>query len=107
MAILADFLRLREVDIFLVQEVTKLDLHEIYDYNTYYNIGVAMRGTVILTRDGISLKNASLLPPCRANAAKFRDIWIINVHAPSGRPRKQERELFDNSEVPYILSAAG
>jgi hypothetical protein len=41
-----------------------------------------MRGTAILTRDGISLENVSLLPTGRANAEKFRDIRIINVDAP-------------------------
>jgi exonuclease III len=34
-AMLADSLLLRDVDILLVQEVTKLVLHDIYGYTTY------------------------------------------------------------------------
>jgi len=37
-------------------------------------------------------------------AAKFREIWIINVYAPSGTAMKQERERFFNSELPYLLT---
>jgi len=38
-------------------------------------------------------------------AAKFREIWIINVYAPSGTAMKQERERFFNSELPYLLTS--
>jgi len=37
-------------------------------------------------------------------AAKFREIWIINVYAPSGTAMKQERERFFNSELLYLLT---
>ena len=37
-------------------------------------------------------------------AAKFREIWIINVYAPSGTVMNQERECFINSEIPYLLT---
>jgi len=35
-------------------------------------------------------------------AAKFREICIINVYAPSGTGMKQERERFFNTELPYL-----
>ena len=37
-------------------------------------------------------------------AATFREIWIINVYAPSGMAMKQERKLFFNNELPYLLT---
>jgi endonuclease/exonuclease/phosphatase family metal-dependent hydrolase len=37
-------------------------------------------------------------------AAKFREIWVINVKAPSGKAMKQKRERFFNSELPYLLT---
>jgi len=40
-------------------------------------------------------------PPGHATAAKFREIWIINVYAPSGMAMKQEREHLFNS---YLLT---
>ena len=104
---LADFLLLQETDIFLVQEVTKAVLHDFYGYNMHYNIGATMRSTAIITRDVISLENVTMLPTGRAVAAQFREIQIINVYAPSGRARKQDREIFYINEVPYILVTAG
>jgi len=43
-------------------------------------------------------------PSGRAMAAKFREIWIINVYAPFGTAMKQERNCFFNSELPYLLT---
>jgi len=43
-------------------------------------------------------------PSGRAMAVKFREIWIINVYAPSGTAMKQERERLFNSELPYLLT---
>ena len=106
-AMLAEFIRLQEIDILLVQEVTKPVLHNINGYNTHYNIGATMRGTAIITRDSISLENVTRLPSWRAIAAKYQEIWIINIYAPSGTARKQDRENFYNNEVPYIIATAG
>jgi len=36
--------------------------------------------------------------------AIFREIWIINVYAPSGTAMKQERERFFISELRYLLT---
>jgi hypothetical protein len=66
---LVDILRLQEFDILIIQQVTKLVLHDIYGYTTHYNIGVSIQGRAILTREGIILENVSLLPSGRAIAA--------------------------------------
>jgi exonuclease III len=59
-----------------------------------------------MTREGISLENVAMIPSCCAIAAKFREVWILNVYAPSGTARKQERERFFTSELPYLLTGA-
>ena len=41
-------------------------------------------------------------PSGRFMTAKFREIWIINVYAPSGTAMKQERERFFNIELSYL-----
>jgi len=39
-------------------------------------------------------------------AAEFNGIWLVNIYAPSGAARRQEREHFYNSELTYLLRAA-
>jgi len=41
-------------------------------------------------------------PSARGMEATFREIWTINVYAPSGTAVKQERGRFCNSELPYL-----
>jgi len=106
-AMLVEFMRLQEIDILLVQEVTKPVLHNIYGYNMHYNIEATMRSTAIITRDSISLENVTMLPSGRTIAAKFREIWIINLYTSSGMARKQDREKFYYNEVPYIIATVG
>ena len=101
--LLAEFLRAWEVDILLTQEVTQLVLHTIRGYSTLYNIGTEGRGTAIVARDGIQLENIARLPSGRAMAVTFRDITLINIYAPSGSARRQDRELFYSNELPHVL----
>jgi len=95
-------LRRQEIDIILVQEVTHHVLNDFQGYTTQYNIGPNRRGTAIIERDGINLQNIIMSPSGRFMTAKFREIWIINVYAPSGTAMKQERERFFNNELPYL-----
>jgi len=96
--------RRQELDILLVQEVTYHVLNDFQGYTIQHDIGANRRGTAIFARDGINLENIIMSPSGRAMAAKFREIWIINVYAPSGTAMKQERERFFNSELPYLLN---
>jgi exonuclease III len=100
----AKILRTWEIDILLAQEITETVLHEITGYTAQYNIGTFRRGTAIVARDGINLANVIRLPSGRAIAAKFRDLWLINVYAPSGTARRQERETFYANELPLLLT---
>jgi len=36
-------------------------------------------------------------------AADFQGLWLVNVYAPSGAERKQEREVFFNIDLPQPL----
>jgi endonuclease/exonuclease/phosphatase family metal-dependent hydrolase len=65
-----------------------------------------MPGTAIVRRDEIQLVKNSKLQSGRAIAAKFREVRIINIYAPSGTARRQEREQFYNSELAYLLRDA-
>ena len=97
-------LRRPETDILLVQGFTHHVLNNFQGYTTKYNLGANRRGTAIVAKDGINLENIIMNPSGHAMAAKLRDIWIINVYAPSRTEMKQERERFFNSELPYLLT---
>ena len=105
-AMLEAFLRLQEIDILFLQEVTQHILGDLHGYTTHYNIGTTTRVTTIVTKDEIQLANISNIPSRRAIAAKFREVWIINIYAPYGTARKQEREQIYNSELAYLLRDA-
>jgi exonuclease III len=104
MSMLENFLRAWDIDILLVQEVTKHILHDLRGYSIMYNIGAYGRGTAIIAREGITLENLSRLPSGRAIAAKFKERWLINVYAPSGTGRRHERETFYAIELPHLLT---
>ena len=103
---LENFLRAWDIDILLVQEVTKQVLREFRGYSTLYNIGTNGRGTAIIAREGTTLENLTRIPPGRAIAANFKDCWIINFYAPSETARRQDREIFYSCELPHVLSQA-
>ena len=103
-AMLADFLRRWELDVLLVQEITQPVIHDIVGYNTYYNIGTSRRGTAVIARESLRLTNVNRLPSGRAMSVRVRDICIINIYAPSGTARRQEREHFYASELPPLLT---
>ena len=78
------FLRRKEIDILLVKEVTYHALSVFQGYITQYNIGANRRGTTIIARHRLSLEKNTMGPSGRAMAAKFLEVWVINVYAPSG-----------------------
>ena len=60
----------------------------------------------MVTRNEINLTNITRLPSERGIAAEYRGIWLANVYAPPGTAKRQERERFYNSELPYLLRAS-
>jgi exonuclease III len=98
------YLQQHDIDILLVQKVTQHVLQDVLGYTTYYNVGIHGRGTAFMSNEGISLVNVTRIPSGRAIAAKFQDVWIVNVFAPSGTARRQEREQFFDNELTYLLA---
>jgi exonuclease III len=100
---LRSFIYKQDLDILLLQEVTHPCCENLAGYATYYNIGSTQRGTAIVARDNIVLNSITKIPSGRAIAAKFQDTWIINVYAPSGAVKRDERERFFNVDLTYLL----
>jgi exonuclease III len=101
---LGSFLHQHDIDILLVQEVTHQEFHTIPGYSVHYNIGTHGRGNAIMCKNSIDLINVTKIPSGRAIAARFQDLWITNVYAPSGTAKKPERERFFASALTYILA---
>jgi exonuclease III len=99
---LEDFLKKQEIDIILLQEITKPVFEDIRGFVAQTNIGTTGRGTAILSRDQLQLTNIVRLPTGRGMAASFQNLTLVNIYVPSGAERR-EREQFLASEVPYLL----
>jgi hypothetical protein len=56
------FVRLHDIDILLMQEVTNLFTLGFQGYTIHYNIGTSRRGTAILTRDTIVVTTLFRIP---------------------------------------------
>jgi len=95
-----------DINILLMQEVTHPSLDNLNGYTVHYNIGTSQRGTSIAARDNIQLSNITRMPSGRAIAAEFKGIWLVNIYAPSGAAKRNEREQFFSSDLTYILRAA-
>jgi exonuclease III len=96
------FIRLHELDILLLQ-VTQQIFTDIHGYNTHYNIGTTRHGTALITGGTLTFTSITTTTSGRAIAANVRDILIVNIYAPSGTAKRQEREMFFNSELAYLL----
>jgi exonuclease III len=102
-AMLEDFLQKQEIDVILLQEVTRPVFGDIRGFAAYTNIGTTGRWTVILTRDHIQLTNIVCLPTDRGMAADFQNVTIVNIYAPSGAERRGDMENIFSNELPYLL----
>jgi exonuclease III len=101
-AMLESFIRVNEIDLLMLQEVTTtlpLMLHHL----VHHNIGANRRGTAIIVRDTLNITNLTQLPSGPAMAVDVGATRIINIYAPSGTAKRQERETFYNSDLPGIL----
>lgn len=101
---LGDILHRQEIGNILLQEVTQPFLDTIRGYSEYTNNGTIRRGTAILTREQITLTDITRLHSGRGMTMEYQGVWLINVNAPSGAARRQERESF-NIELPCLLRA--
>jgi len=81
------YFRRQEIGILLVQEVTHHVLNDFQDYTTQH-MGASRRCTAIVARDGINVEHITI-PSGGVMTVNFREVWLINVYAPSGTAMKQ------------------
>jgi exonuclease III len=77
----------------------------LYGYETHLKISASIRGTAILARSELHLTSITTLPSGRAIAAIYKGIQLINVYAPSGTTKRNDREKFFSVELTYLLHA--
>jgi exonuclease III len=97
------FVRLHNIDILLLQEVTNPFTFGFQVYTIHYKIGTSRRGTAILTRDTIDVPNLSRIHSGRAIATSLGSLLIVNAYAPSGTSKRSERDAFFNNDLPFLL----
>ena len=103
---LEEFLWKQDIDLALVQEVTTPLLSAIRRYTAYMNVGTDRSGTAILVTDGIPITDIKRIPSGRRMATTLNGTWIVNIYAPSGAEKKNERETFYNTDLTCILPTA-
>jgi exonuclease III len=98
-----EYIKRHDLDIVLVQEMSKDGLVDTNGYNVYYNVGPDMRGTAIMVKQKYLLTNITKIPLGRAIAADFREYRFVKIYAPSGTSKRAEREIFFNKQLPECL----
>ena len=105
MQMLHNFLFRRYIDLALVHEVTNNDSSTICGYAALVNEGIDKRGTAIVLKEGLSLSNIKRLPSGRGIAGLFKDTWIMNIYAPPGAEKRQERETIFTHDLAFPASS--
>jgi len=98
-----NFVRNNDVDLLLLHEVLIESFNAITGYQIYDNIGTMGPGTAIISRDTIPLQRINKLPSGRGSAVENHDTLFVNIYAPSGNNKRQERDEFYNTELTYLL----
>jgi len=102
-AMLQDLLEKQEIDIILLQDVTRPVFDDSRGFTAYTNIGTTGREAAILTRDHIQFTNIVCLPTGRGMAADFQNVTIVNIYTPSGAERRRDMENVFSNELPCLL----
>jgi exonuclease III len=103
---LRDFIYRHDIDIIFLQKDTNPEKLQISGYVLHHNVGTTIRGTAILVRNGMTLTNIHKLPSGRVISAEYNGLQHINVYAPSGTARRNERESFFNTDLsPFLYTA--
>jgi exonuclease III len=100
---LHNLIRRNEIDIVFIQEVTEPGALELRGYTLHHNMGASTRCTAILAKNAHPLVDITREPSGRAIAASLHGIRLINVYAPAGTAKRQERELLYTRELPALL----
>ena len=100
---LIEYIRRHDLDIVFLQEIIDPEILTMPGYDVYHNIGSHNRGTAIVARGDIVLKNINKVPSGRAIAAEYEGLHFVHTYAPSGTAKRAKREHFHNAEVPKLL----
>jgi exonuclease III len=92
------------VDIALLQETSTTKLNNIRGYNAVINDGTEKRGTAFMIREGVNITGIKRIFSGRGIAINHNGMQIINIYAPSGSEKRNEREDVFNMELPHMLS---
>jgi exonuclease III len=92
------------IDIALLQETTTTKLNNMRGYNAVINDGTEKRGTAIMIREGVTITDIKRIPSGRGIAVNHKGIQIINIYAPSGTEKRNEREYFFNTRNSHTYS---
>jgi exonuclease III len=85
---LINFIYANDVEIAMLQEVTKPDFVDIPTNNASINIGAEKRGTATLAKEGLSISDERRLPSGRGLAVKIKEVWYVDIYAPSGAEKR-------------------
>lgn len=97
------FFRSNDVDILFLQEVVCEPPSIPPLYNVYTNVGFQNRGTAILTRPGLELKDVESHPDGRIIIGSLNGVLLVNVYAPSGTQHRVARNEFYRRTLTYYL----
>jgi exonuclease III len=87
----------------MAQKVTSTEVLNLPDYTTHHNVGASMRGTAIMAKNRYLFDRIVTSPSGRAIAVVCYGVLVVNVYAPSGTAMRSERELYFNTELPFLF----
>jgi len=96
------FIRLHDLDVILLQEVSQ-HFTDIPGYTPHCNIRTTRRSTALILRDLLTLTHITPLPSGPAIAANFGDLSVINIYVTSDTAKRYERKAFFNKDLAYQL----
>lgn len=102
-SLLKEFLQVNDVDIAFLQEVNVQSSKFLHGYQTIFNPGNE-RGTAMIVREGLRVEQLVLDVSRRATSMVVDGINMINVYAPSGTNRIEERRKFFTESMTIHLN---
>ena len=106
---LPDLANTEHLDIIFLQEIrmTSEEIESLMPgFSAEANIDVdnpSRPGTAILWRNSLQLENVSNICLCTLQVATFGSYKLVNIYAPSGSSRKNDREYFYSQDLFSLL----
>ncbi|KAJ4449579.1 hypothetical protein ANN_00981 [Periplaneta americana] len=103
--LLRSFIYNNDIDVLILQEVNIDNFNFLQpNYNVISNVGEANRGTAIIYRSGLPIKQSELHPSGRIlSILTEANELIVNVYLPSGTNNRTERERVISEDLPFYL----